>query len=67
MEKISAYWYPSKIVPLFAHAIVYVSANGKVGTFKELSGDWKRYVEKWNIKYWVYASDLTSELPLWQK
>ena len=64
MEKINAYWYPTKIIPLFAQPIVYVSANGKIGTFKELRGDWKWRVEKYNIKYWAYASDLISELPL---
>lgn len=52
-------WYSVDITPEKNSAIVYVSANKKVGTFKEIRGNWDRYVEKWNIKYWTYTSNLT--------
>lgn len=63
MEKING-WYPAEGIPFFNNPIVYISANGKIGTFKDIRGDWQRYVEKWNIKYWAYQSELTSGLTL---
>lgn len=57
-------WFSVDIEPEKNVPIVYVSANKKVGTFKEIRSNWGWYVDKWAIKYWTYASNLTDTLIL---
>lgn len=42
--------------------LVYVSANGKMGTFKKVDKNWRWYAEKYNVKYWAYQRDIVSGL-----
>lgn len=42
--------------------LVYVTANGKMGTFKKTGKNWRWYAEKYNVKYWAYQRDIVSGL-----
>ena len=57
-------WTPSDYYPEHGTPIVCVTANSKLQTFKEIRGDWRWYVEKYNIVYWAYQSALLPEIIL---
>lgn len=64
-------WRESQEEPSDINApVLYCTANGKLGVFKdtktclggdtsEMFSDWKGRVRKYNIKYWVYSSEIT--------
>lgn len=57
-------WTPAYVYPEHGTPIVCVTANCKLQTFKDIRGDWRRYVEKYNIVYWAYQSQLLPEIIL---
>lgn len=57
-------WNPAYVYPEHGTPIVCVTANGKLQTFKDIKGDWRRYAEKYNIVYWAYQSQLLPKIIL---
>ena len=43
----------------FCADIVYLTEKGRLGVIKGASSErWRRYVEKYKIKYWAYLADI---------
>ena len=57
-------WHPAIWHPVEKTPVLCCTANGKLQTFKDIRGDWRRYVEKYNIVYWAYQSQLLPEIIL---
>lgn len=57
-------WNPAIWHPVEKNAVLCCTANGKLQTFKDIRGDWRWYVDKYNIVYWIYQSHLLPEIIL---
>lgn len=56
-------FFKAEFAPLMTEQpLVYVSANGKMGTFKKVGKNWDWYAEKYHVKYWAYQRDIVSGL-----
>jgi hypothetical protein len=74
MREVKLTLFPTEEVPSdFNKPILYITANGKMGTLKDtasfLGGDetkkfsgFERLRDKYNIKWWCYQSDLTEQI-----
>lgn len=61
-SRIEVTFFHAGFTPLMTEQpIVYVSANGKMGTFKNAKS-WERNRDKYNVKYWAYQRDIVSGL-----
>ena len=54
----SIVWRSAGCFPYYAD-IVYLTEKGRLGVIKGASEErWRRYVEKYKIKYWTYLGDI---------
>ena len=70
--KVKFEWISFTVEPVYDEPILAITKNDKLIVFKDTKtfygGDvstvhsgWKRLVEKYNIKYWVYQSHLLAQ------
>ena len=58
MSNTESVWYRSDIFEPANAPIIYFTGKGKAGTLREIRSRWNRYVEKYNIRYWAYQSEV---------
>ena len=51
-------WKSPQIEPVRDMPILWVSVNGKIGTFKDRGSDWEYRVKKYKVFAWVYQDKI---------